>query len=279
MAEPIATDIATSPAWSPAPGEVLVVRAKGFEASHAFADGEAARLHGHNYVLTAAVAGRVGGSHMLADARAVDAVLRDAVAPLDHRRLDVEYAPLRGRQSGTETLADALFDALASLVRDRLGAARLHRVRVAENDALWAERGDGGEVELVRVYGFSAAHRLADPDRGDEDNRRLYGKCANPQPHGHDYRVDVVVSGEPDRDTGLVTDLAGLDERVGRVLAAFDHRYLNVETPPFDRVVPTAERIAMRVYDLLATDVRGLSRVVVYETPRSAFAYAGPSRV
>jgi 6-pyruvoyltetrahydropterin/6-carboxytetrahydropterin synthase len=131
-------------------------------------------------------------------------------------------------------------------------------------------------VELTRAYEFSAAHRLADPDRSDEENRRLYGKCANPQPHGHEYRFEITVSGAADRKTGLVADVGVIDEAVAcKILAAFDHRYLNVEVPPFDRVLPTAERIAERIWDLLANDVRGLARVVVYETPRSAFAYTG----
>jgi len=134
-------------------------------------------------------------------------------------------------------------------------------------------------VEVTRAYAFSAAHRLADPQRDDAENRRIYGKCANPQPHGHDYRFEVTVAGEPDPRTGLVADVKALDEAVAaRVLRLFDHRYLNAEVPPFDRVQPTAERIAERIWELIAPDVVGLARVVVYETPRSAFAYAGPSR-
>jgi 6-pyruvoyltetrahydropterin/6-carboxytetrahydropterin synthase len=158
-------------------------------------------------------------------------------------------------------------------VREKAGV-RLARIRVSESDELWSERDEGGTVELTRAYEFSAAHRLADPDRSDEENRRLYGKCANPQPHGHAYRFEVTVGGEPDRETGLIADVAAIDEAVScKVLEAFDHRYLNVEVPPFDRVLPTAERIAERIWGLLAKDVPNLARVVVYETPRSSFAY------
>ncbi|HEV8536946.1 MAG TPA: 6-carboxytetrahydropterin synthase [Candidatus Limnocylindria bacterium] len=256
-----------------------MTRAKGFEAAHRYRDerlGKAARLHGHNFTLTASIAGPIDEkTHFVVDFRGLDAVLADALAPLDHRRLDTEYAALDGRAPSTEALADSLFRALAPRMRSRLGV-RLARVRVTEGEDLWSERDEGGNVELTRAYGFSAAHRLADPGRSDEENRRLYGKCANPQPHGHDYRFEVTVSGALDDDTGLIADVGAIDEAVScRVLQAFDHRYLNAEVPPFDRVLPTAERIAERIWSLLAKDVPDLARVVVYETPRSAFAYTG----
>jgi 6-pyruvoyltetrahydropterin/6-carboxytetrahydropterin synthase len=264
--------------WS-RPGEVAVTRAKAFEAAHRYHDerfGKATRLHGHNFVVTATIGGAIENrTHLLVDFRGLDELLADAVAPLDHRRLDTEYVALGGKEPSTEALAEALFTELAPQVRAKLGA-QLARLRVAESDRLWSERDQGGHVELTRAYEFSAAHRLADPDRSDEENRRLYGKCANPQPHGHEYRFEITVSGAADRETGLVADVGVIDDAVAcKILAAFDHRYLNVEVPPFDRVLPTAERIAERIWDLLANDVRGLARVVVYETPRSAFAYTG----
>ncbi len=264
------------------PGEVAVTRAKAFEAAHAFRDpsfGEHARVHGHNYVLTATMSGAVDPrTGMLVDFRELDRVLADAVAPLDHRRLDVEYAPIEGCEPGVEALARALRADLESRLRAAIPRARLAGVRVAETEDLWADDEGGGRMELTRAYSFSAAHRLADPARGEAENRAIYGKCANPQPHGHDYRFEVTVAGEPDPRTGLVADLGALDRVVEReVVAPFDHRYLNAEIPPFDHVVPTAERIAERIWELLAPSVAALARIVVYETPRSAFTYRGPS--
>jgi len=261
------------------PREVAVTRAKAFEAAHRFNDprfGKAARLHGHNFVVTATIAGPIDpATHFLVDFRRLDELLNEAVEPLDHRRLDTEYPALAGREPSTEALAAVLYAALGPRVRERLGAG-LVRLRVAESDALWSERNEGGAMELTRAYEFSAAHRLADPDRSDEENRRLYGKCANPQPHGHAYRFEVTLRGDPDPKTGLIADLGVIDDAVRRrVLDALDHRYLNVEVPPFDRVLPTAERIAERIWGLLAKDMAGLARVVVYETPRSAFTFTG----
>lgn len=265
------------------PGEVRVTRAKPFEAAHAYRDpafGHASRVHGHNYVLTATIAGSIDReTDFLVDFRELDGLLKEATLPLDHRRLDVEYAALAGREASAEALAVTLFDELAPRVARAIARARLAAVRLAENDTLWADAAGGTDVELTRAYGFSAAHRLADPSRSEEDNRRIYGKCANPQPHGHDYRFEVTVRGPLDPTLSVVTDLGTLDATVEEVVVApFDHRYLNVEVEPFAHVLPTAERIAERIWQLLAPRVPKLARVVVYETPRSAFAYEGPDR-
>jgi 6-pyruvoyltetrahydropterin/6-carboxytetrahydropterin synthase len=265
------------------PGEVRVTRAKAFEAAHAYRDpafGRATRVHGHNYVLTATIAGRIDpATDFLVDFRDLDGRLREITAPLDHHRLDVEYDALAGREASAETLAATLFAELAPRIAKAIPSARLDAVRLAENDTLWADSGGGADVEVTRAYGFSAAHRLADPSRSDEENRRIYGKCANPQPHGHDYRFEVTVRGPLDPKLGTVTDLAALDAAVEQlVVGPFDHRYLNAEVEPFTKVLPTGERIAERIFQLLAPRVPKLARVVVYETPRSAFTYEGPER-
>lgn len=263
------------------PAEVSVTRTKAFEAAHAYRDpsfGPATRIHGHNYVLTATIAGSVDPeTDFLVDFRELDALLREVTQPLDHHRLDVEYAALAGREASAEALASTLFTELAPRVASVIPSARLAAVRLAETDSLWADADGGGNVEVTRAYGFSAAHRLADPGRSDEENRRLYGKCANPQPHGHDYRFEVTVRGAIDPTLGTVTDLGALDAAVQElVVGPFDHRYLNVEVAQFARVLPTAERIAERIWQLLDPHVPKLARIVVYETPRSAFAYEGP---
>ena len=265
------------------PGEVAVTRAKPFEAAHAYRDasfGHAARVHGHNYVLTATIAGSIDpATAFLADFRELDVVLKDVTAPLDHHRLDTEYAALAGREASAEALADALFRALGPRVAKAIHGARLAALRLAETDSLWADTQGGNDMELTRAYGFSAAHRLADPARSADDNRRLYGKCANPEPHGHDYRFEVTVRGPIDPARSTVADLGALDRDVDeQVVSRFDHRYLNVEVDPFQHVIPTAERIAERIWELLEPRVAGLARIVVYETPRSAFTYEGPAR-
>src|SRR5207245_55812 len=124
--------------------------------------GGARRLRwGSRWPSEPALAGMRRARHLLALSTMAEPV--PAFLPLDHRRLDVEYAALGDREPSTEALAVALFGALAPHVRSRLEQARLLGVRVAENEGLWADRREGGAVEVTRAYAFSAAHRLADP--------------------------------------------------------------------------------------------------------------------
>jgi len=260
---------------------IEVSRTRAFEAAHAYrgaAFGRDRALHGHNYVVWATLRGPVDpATDVLADLKDIDPLLRRVTDALDHRRIDAEYEPLRGREPCVEALAVALFGEMECAVSGAFHDVRLASMRIAETADLWAEHAGGEQVELTRAYSFSAAHRLARADKSDDENRALYGKCANPYPHGHDYRFEVTVAGAPNPSTGLVADLGALDRCVaGEVLERLDHRYLNQEVPPFDRVAPTGERIATWIWDRLAPVTSGLARVVVYETPRAAFTYRGP---
>jgi 6-pyruvoyltetrahydropterin/6-carboxytetrahydropterin synthase len=135
-------------------------------------------------------------------------------------------------------------------------------------------------IRVTRCYRFPAAHVLAIPTASDAENRRIYGKCANPAGHGHDYGVEVTVSGPIDERSGHVIDPARLDalfeERVGRRLA---HRMLN-ELPLFAEreLVPTAENIARVVFEALDEPIAAcgearLRRVRLVETRRNSFVH------
>ena len=133
---------------------------------------------------------------------------------------------------------------------------------------------------ITRKVEFSASHLCRNPKMSDRDNRDLFGAEANPLGHGHNYVVEVSVSGEPDAVTGMVMDLKDLKELLNReVLGPYDHRFLNYETPPFDRVVPTAENIArdiwMRLEPSVGNQTRKLYAVRVYETPDLFVDYFG----
>ena len=108
-------------------------------------------------------------------------------------------------------------------------------------------------MRLTRRYRFAAAHRLNSPEFSPEENRRLYGKCNNPFGHGHNYTLEVGVSGPLDRATGRVVDVAALDRIVEEnVLSRYDHQDLNSVAPDFARVPPTAENIAERIREALS---------------------------
>jgi 6-pyruvoyltetrahydropterin/6-carboxytetrahydropterin synthase len=124
---------------------------------------------------------------------------------------------------------------------------------------------------------LSASHRLHSDAMSAEENRAVYGKCNNPHGHGHNYVVEVLVGGAVDAETGMVVNLAALDEVVRKkVLDRFDHANLNLD-PYFKNRVPTTENLCRAVFDLLrdAMPMGELTRVRVEETENNFFEYCG----
>lgn len=136
---------------------------------------------------------------------------------------------------------------------------------------------DGLKIELGRRYKFSASHRLHSERLSEEENRRVYGKCNNPHGHGHNYVVEVRVSGHVDPATGMIANLADLDGFVEReVIEPFDHKLLNEEVAAFRESVPTTENLCKEIYKRLKKFPKAkLERVRVEETSNNAFEYAG----
>jgi len=125
-------------------------------------------------------------------------------------------------------------------------------------------------VYLTRKTEFAASHYYHNPDFTPEENRRLFGKCNNPNGHGHNYILEVTVRGDVDPRSGFVVDLKRLKEVMNRdVLDAMDHRFLNREVPEFAAQIPTTENIAIAIWRRLAGKLNHatLYRVRVYETP------------
>jgi 6-pyruvoyltetrahydropterin/6-carboxytetrahydropterin synthase len=133
---------------------------------------------------------------------------------------------------------------------------------------------------LSRRYGLSASHRLYSKAYSEEENRAVYGKCANPHGHGHNYVVEVTVGGEVDAITGMVCNLADLDGCVQKtVIDRFDHTNLNFDET-FSTQVPTTENLCVAIHNLLAEHFvhADLERVRVEETRNNFFEYAGESK-
>jgi len=135
-------------------------------------------------------------------------------------------------------------------------------------------------AHLTRRYGFAASHRLHSARLSEEENRRVYGKCANLHGHGHNYFVEVTVSGPIHPETGMVANLADLDAFVEReVLEVFDHRNLNEEIPSFRERVPTTENLCIEIYNRVRTFPSArLERVRLEETSLNSFEYAGETQ-
>jgi 6-pyruvoyltetrahydropterin/6-carboxytetrahydropterin synthase len=125
-------------------------------------------------------------------------------------------------------------------------------------------------VYLTRKIEFSAAHRYHNPAFSAEENRRIFGKCNNPNGHGHNYVLEVTVGGETDPRTGMVLDLKELKELMEReVMERMDHRSLNHEVPELAGQIPTCETIAVFIWKLLEPKIRlgRLTRVRLWESP------------
>lgn len=124
-------------------------------------------------------------------------------------------------------------------------------------------------VYLTRKCEFSASHYYHNDDFSPEENHRIFGKCNNPNGHGHNYTLEVTVKGDVDPKTGFVMDLKQLKEILNsEVIEALDHRHLNKEIPDFAKVIPTTENIAIAIWQRLQEklNVARLHRVRLHET-------------
>ena len=133
------------------------------------------------------------------------------------------------------------------------------------------------KAHLTRRYLFSASHRLHNEAMSANENQTTYGKCNNPYGHGHNYTIEVTVSGPVDARTGMVCNLVDLDQCVGReVLERYDHQNLNL-LPEFAQLVPTTENLCQRIYENLQREFRlaHLEKVRIEETMMNSFEYAG----
>ncbi|HVB07757.1 MAG TPA: 6-carboxytetrahydropterin synthase [Candidatus Acidoferrales bacterium] len=132
------------------------------------------------------------------------------------------------------------------------------------------------KLSLWRRYAFPASHRLFRAEWSGEENERIFGKCANPHSHGHNYALEVGVSGPVDPATGMIANLADLDNFVQeKVLDAFDHAYMNEQVPEFRECVPTTENVCRVIFQRLAGFRQAkIERVRIEETGKNSFEYA-----
>ncbi len=135
-------------------------------------------------------------------------------------------------------------------------------------------------ILLTRKADLSSAHFYYNPALSEAENERIFGKCANRNGHGHNYKLEVTVAGEIDPVSGFVVDLKELKEILEReVIAVYDHRHLNYEVPEFASAIPTTENIAVAIWKRLDGKVPNakLHRVRVYEMPDLFADYYGES--
>jgi 6-pyruvoyltetrahydropterin/6-carboxytetrahydropterin synthase len=226
--------------------------------------------HGHNYTLIVGMYGEVDHLGMVLNLSDVKKILRERVIQdLNFSYLNQVWPEFKQTLPTTECISYTLWQRL----QDHLP---LVSIKLYEAADLWAEyRGEGMEVYLTIGSHFSAAHRLALDHLSLEENTAIYGLCARPNGHGHNYGVEITVKGEMDPQTGMIVDLVKLQHVLDTwVIKPFDHTFLNKDIEYFSRVVPTAENIALRIQELLTEPIRALGirlhRVYLQESPNNS---------
>ncbi len=133
-------------------------------------------------------------------------------------------------------------------------------------------------IYLTRKEHFCASHRLFNPKFSEAKNLEIYGKCAYANGHGHNYEIEVTVAGKPDKETGMILDLKKLADIIdAEILVKVDHRHLNFDVDFLKNVIPTAENLAEKFWEILQPKIPAgrLHSVKVYETPNNFAEYKG----
>lgn len=226
--------------------------------------------HGHNYVLFISLAGELDEYGMVLNLSDVKHVIkREVTSQLDFSYINDVWAEFQQTLPTTENIARIIWQRLEPHLP-------LVRVQLFEHPELWADyMGNAMEAYLTISTHFSAAHRLAHPNLSNEENTEIYGKCARPHGHGHNYHLEVTVKGEIDPRTGMIVDLGGLNQVVeDYVVEPFDHTFLNKDIPHFAEIVPTAENIALYISNLLRSPILELGaklyKVKLIESPNNS---------
>ena len=134
------------------------------------------------------------------------------------------------------------------------------------------------KVYLTRRETFAAAHRLFKPELSDAENYNLFGKCSNPNWHGHNYTLEITVLGEVNHHTGFVLDIKKLKQLIHEyVISKVDHKNLNIDTDFMKGIIPTSENITIAIWNQLKNEIPGgkLYSVKLYETENNYFEYKG----
>ncbi len=237
--------------------------------------------HGHNYALEAEVEGKVDpATGMIVNIKRVDDVLQERVVrAFDQKSINDEVPAFHDRAASLENLLLYFAEILGQGALP--SEVRLTRLRLEEMPTLWGEltmNDSIPHVTLTRTFEFAAAHRLHLESETPERNWELFGKCTNPAGHGHNYLLEVTVSGSVDPRTGMMVDLLALDRAVEElVVDRYDHKNFNCDVPEFAGVNPTSEVIVTKIFEALDGRLPArLERVRLYETARNIFEISAP---
>ncbi len=226
--------------------------------------------HGHNYVLFVSLIGELDEYGMVQNLSNVKKVIKNEVTnQLDYGYLNDTWAEFNETLPTTENIARVIWQRLNPHLP-------LTDILLYEHPQLWVNyQGKDMEATLTIQTHFSAAHRLASNKLSYEENLEIYGKCARPNGHGHNYHLEVSVTGEMDARTGMIVDLGKLQQVIDDyVVEPFDHTFLNKDIAHFAETVPTAENIAFYIATLLQKPVSKLGveleKIKLIESPNNS---------
>ena len=231
--------------------------------------------HGHNYELIVSMGGELDSYGMVLNLSDVKHSIRDKVTePLDFRFLNEVWPEFDiTKKNGVLPTTEAL----VSIIWNRLNNdLPLTALRLYESPSLWADYyGKNMEALLTVQTHFNAAHRLAKDEISLSENKKIYGKCARVNGHGHNYFLDVTVRGQIDSRTGMICDLPSLQSLIDDlVVEPLDHTFLNKDIEYFKTCVPTCENIALYISDILNSPIKNiganLHKVRLQESPNNA---------
>ena len=231
--------------------------------------------HGHNYELIVSMDGDLDRNGMVLNLSDVKHAIHSEVTDqLDFHYLNETWPEFDLNESkGCLPTTEALIRTIWYRLRNHLP---LKSLRLFEQPRLWADyRGNDMNAYLTTQTHFSAAHRLARPELSQEENENIYGKCARPHGHGHNYLLDVTVRGDINPRTGMLCDLGQLNKLIqDLVVEPFDHTFLNKDILHFSTCVPTAENIALHIADCLKKPIADIGadlyKIRLQESPNNA---------
>lgn len=233
--------------------------------------------HGHNYILEASVRGKTDEqTGMVVNIKTLDDILQERVVEVfDQRSINDEVEEFIDISPTLENIGRVIMARLNNLPF----GVELTRLRIYETPLLFADFDTNEEtiVKLTRGYEFAASHRLQIDSMSDAENQSLFGKCNNENGHGHNYELEVTVTGIVDSRTGMLADIGEVDRVVRKeVVDRYDHKHLNLDLPEFDGINPTTEAITRTIWRRLNGKLPAkLDKVLVRETARNIFEYSG----
>lgn len=240
--------------------------------------------YGHNYVLDVTVEGEIDPqTGIIVNIKDIDRIVKERIVQvLDRQFINRQVPAFCDRPVTAEALTAFIAAELAPHLPPEVTLTALRLEQTPLEAAEWRaheEPEERGRMLLTRVYEFAASHRLYSPQLSEEENWELFGKCCYPHGHGHNYVLEVTVSGPIDPCTGRVMDSDVLDAIVNQeVVDRYDHRHFNYDIPEFEGLIPSSEVITKMIWDRLHAHIPAparLHRIVLRETARNIFEYRG----